>query len=85
MRVYVLLVLDQFVLELLLPIEVLISGLPQAVNGVHHEMEAVQIVQHRHVEGRRAPVPQQQVPHLYDVSGRFSSGLSYRSIWVTER
>lgn len=81
----VLRVLDEFVVELLLPIEVLVSGLPQAVNGVHYEMETAQIVRHRHVEGRRAPVSQQQVPYLYDVNGRFSSGLSYRSIWPTER
>ena len=47
----VLLVLDQLVLELLLQVDALVAGLRQAVDGVHHEMEAVQIVQHRHVEG----------------------------------
>ena len=30
----------------------LLPDLRQAVDGVHHEVEAVQIVQHRHVEGR---------------------------------
>ncbi len=48
----VLLVLDKLVLELLLQVDALVAGLRQTVDGVHHEMEAVQIVQHRHVEGR---------------------------------
>jgi len=42
---------DQLVLELLLQVDAPVSGLGQAVDGVHHEMEAVQLVQHRHVEG----------------------------------
>src|SRR5665647_2799541 len=49
----VLLVLDKLVLELLLQVDASVAGLWQAVDGVHHEMEAVQIVQYRHVEGRR--------------------------------
>ena len=52
MLVDVLLVLDQLVLELLLQVDALVAGLRQAVDGVHHEVEAVQVVQHRHVEGR---------------------------------
>jgi hypothetical protein len=48
----VLLVLDELVLELLLQLDALVAGLRQAVDGVHHEMEAVEIVQHRHVKGR---------------------------------
>ena len=39
--------------ELLLQVDALVAGLRQAVDGVHHEVEAVQIVQHRHVECRR--------------------------------
>src|SRR5665647_2277637 len=45
-------VLNQLFLELLLQVDTLVAGLRQAVDGVHHEVEAVQIVQHRHVEGR---------------------------------
>src|SRR5450759_2227370 len=52
-RVDVLLVLDELVLELLLQMKALLACLRQAVDRVHHKMEAVQIVQHRHVEGRR--------------------------------
>jgi len=48
----VLLVLDKLVLELLLQVDALVAGPRQAIDGVHHEMEAVQIVQHRHIEGR---------------------------------
>src|SRR5579871_4767178 len=47
----VLLVLDQLVLELLLQVDAFFAGPRHAVNGVHHEVEAVQIVQDRHVEG----------------------------------
>ena len=36
----------------LLQVDALVAGLRQAVDGIHHEVEAVQIVQHRHVEGR---------------------------------
>jgi hypothetical protein len=39
-------VLDQLVLELLLQVNALVAGLRQAVDGVHHEMEAVQIARH---------------------------------------
>ena len=52
MSIDVLLVLDQLVLELLLQIDALVAGLRQTVDGIHHEMEAVQFVQHRHVERR---------------------------------
>jgi hypothetical protein len=38
----VLLVLDQLVLELLLQVNAFVAGLRQAVNGVHHEVKAVQ-------------------------------------------
>jgi hypothetical protein len=48
----VLLVLDQLVLELLLQVNAFVAGLWQAVDGIHYEVEAVQVVQHRHVEGR---------------------------------
>jgi hypothetical protein len=48
----VLLVLDQLVLGLPLQVDALVPGLRQAVDGVHHKVEAVQIVQHRHVERR---------------------------------
>src|SRR3984957_19679884 len=48
----VLLVLDQLVPELLLQVDAPVAGLRQAVDGVDHEVKAVQIVQHRHVEGR---------------------------------
>ena len=45
--------LDQLVLELLFQEEdALFADLRQAVNGVHHEVETVQISQHRPVEGR---------------------------------
>ena len=47
--VYVLFVRHKLVLELLLQVDALVAGLRQAVDGVHHEVEAVQIVQHRHV------------------------------------
>ena len=52
MLVDVLLVLDELVLELLFQVDALVAGLRQAVDGIHDEVEAVQIVQHRHVEGR---------------------------------
>src|ERR1035438_8402647 len=39
----VLLVLDEFVLKLLLEIDSLVAGLRQAIDRVHHEVEAVQI------------------------------------------
>jgi len=45
----VLLVLDELVLELLLQVDALVAGLRQAVDGVHHQVEAVQVVQHRYV------------------------------------
>ena len=48
----VLLVLDKLILELLLQVDALVAGLRQAVDAVHHQVETVQIVQHRHVEGR---------------------------------
>ena len=51
MLVDVLLMLDQLVLELLFQVNPLIAGLRQAVDGVHHKMKAVQIVQHGHIEG----------------------------------
>lgn len=46
------LVLDELVLELLLQIDALVAGLRQAIDRVHHEVKAVQIVEHGHVEGR---------------------------------
>jgi hypothetical protein len=36
-----LLVLDELVLELLLQIDALVAGLRQAVDGVHHEADAL--------------------------------------------
>ena len=48
----VLLVLDELVLERLLQGDSLVAGLRQAADGIHHEVEVVQIVQHRHVEER---------------------------------
>jgi hypothetical protein len=45
-------VLDQLVLELRLQGNALVAGLWQAVGGVHHQVEAVRVVQYRHVEGR---------------------------------
>ena len=44
--------LDQFVLKLLLKIGPLAPRPWHAVNGVHHEVKAIQIVQYCHVEGR---------------------------------
>src|ERR1700681_933442 len=49
----VLLVLDQLVAQLLLQVDACAAGLWQTVDGVHHEVKAVQIVQHGHIEGRR--------------------------------
>jgi len=40
-------VLDQLVLELLLDVGALGSGLRQAVDGIHHEVEAIHLVEHR--------------------------------------
>src|ERR1039458_6052005 len=48
----VLLVLDELVLKLLLEIDAPVARLWQAINGGHDEVEAIQIIQHRHVEGR---------------------------------
>jgi hypothetical protein len=48
----VLLVFDQLAPELLLQVDALVAGLRQAVDGVHDEVEAVQLVQHRHVKER---------------------------------
>jgi hypothetical protein len=45
--------LDQLVLELLLQVNASVADLRNTVDGVDHEMKAVQLVQHRHVEGRR--------------------------------
>ena len=50
MLVDVLLMLDQLVLELLFQVNPLIAGLWEPIDDVHHKMEAVQIVQHGHVE-----------------------------------
>ena len=47
----VLLVLDQLVFELLLQVDALVAGLWKAVDGVHHQMKAVQLIQHRHIKG----------------------------------
>jgi len=44
-------VLDQLVLELLRQLDISIASLRQAVDSVHHQVEAVQVVQHRHVDG----------------------------------
>ncbi len=48
----VLIVLDQPVLERLLQGDSLVVGLRHAADCIHHEVEVVQIVQHRHVEER---------------------------------
>jgi len=45
------LVLDQLLFEPLLQAEAGFARLRQPVDRVHHEVEAVQVVQHRHVEG----------------------------------
>ena len=47
----VLLVLDQLVLELVFQINAPVTGLRQAIDSVHYEVEAIQVVQHSHVEG----------------------------------
>ena len=44
--------LDKLILELLLQINALVAGLWQAVDDVHHEVKAIQIIQHRHIERR---------------------------------
>ena len=44
---------DQLVPKLLLQRGTLAAGLRQTVDRVHDEMKAVQVVQHRHVKGRR--------------------------------
>lgn len=46
-------VLDQFVLQLLLEVDSFSAGLRQPIDHIHHEMEPIQLVQDRHVEGRR--------------------------------
>ena len=43
----------QFVHQLLFQASSLVAGLRHAVDGVHHKMKTIEIVQHRHVEGRR--------------------------------
>jgi hypothetical protein len=45
-------VFDQLVLELLLEVNALVTGLRQAIDDIHHQVKAVQIIQHRHVERR---------------------------------
>ena len=52
MPVDVLPVLDQLVLELLLEVDAPVAGLRQAIDGIHHEVEAIELVEHRHIEGR---------------------------------
>jgi hypothetical protein len=53
----VLFMLDRLVFELLLQIDSLVAGLRQAVDGVHHQVEAIQFVQHCHIErGRNGPL-----------------------------
>ena len=47
----VVLMLDELVLKLLLQIGALGTHLRQAVDHVHHQVEAIQIVKHGHVEG----------------------------------
>ena len=49
MLIDVFLVLNKLVLELLFQIDAFVAGLRQAVNGVHHEMKTVKLVQHGHV------------------------------------
>src|SRR5450631_4219253 len=51
MLVNILLVRYKFVLKLLFEIDAFGSGLRQTVYGVHHEMKAIQLIQHGHVEG----------------------------------
>ena len=50
--VNVLPVFDQLALYLPLYIDAFVAGLRQAVDGIHHEMEAIEIVQDRHVKWR---------------------------------
>ena len=46
----VLAVFDQLVRELLLQVDAAVAGLRQAVNRVHHKVEAIEVVQHRHIK-----------------------------------
>ena len=47
------LVLDELVLELLLEIGPFTASLRQSMDHIHHKMEAIQIVENRHIERRR--------------------------------
>lgn len=46
------LVLDQFVLELLLEVYAFFAHLRHTINHVHYEVEPIQVVEYRHVERR---------------------------------
>src|SRR5712672_2792787 len=46
-------VLDEFILKLLLQVDTRTARLRETVDGVDHEVKAVEVVQHRHVEGGR--------------------------------
>src|SRR5487761_1405951 len=46
----ILLVLNELVLKLLLQVDALGARLRQAIDHIHHQMEAIEIVQHRHVD-----------------------------------
>ena len=45
-------VLEQFLLQSLFQFEAFFADLRQAVDRIHHQMIAIQIVQHRHIKGR---------------------------------
>ncbi len=47
----VLFVFGELVAEFPLQADNLVCGLRQAIYGVHHQVEAIQVVQHGHVEG----------------------------------
>ena len=51
MFVDVFFVLDELVPKLLLEIDAFDARLRQPIDRVHHEVEAVQVIQHSHVEG----------------------------------
>src|SRR5882724_13609275 len=45
-------VLDQLIAQLLLQINTPAAGLRQTIDGVHHQVKTIQVVQHRHIERR---------------------------------
>ena len=41
---------DQLVPELLLEVDALAAGLRQTINGIHHQVKTVQVIEHGHIE-----------------------------------